>query len=122
MNVADILAEHARDRPDRSAIEDGDRLITYRELDSLVTRAAANLLDAGVGPDHFVGVALPNSADHIVLLCALARLGAVTLAVDGESPPGERERAADGLAVKAVVAGSDASLPFRCSTGGGPLS
>jgi len=110
MNVVDILAEHARDRADHPAIEDGDRIVTYGDLDSLVTRAAANLLDAGIEPGDFVGVMLPNSADHIVLLCALARLGAVALAIDGGLPPGECERAAEGLEVKAVVAATGARV------------
>ena len=109
MNVTDILAEHARDRADHPAIEDGDRVVTYAELDASVSAAAANLLEAGIEEGDFVGVMLSDSADHIVLLCALAKLGAVTLAIDGELPRRERDRAFEGFDLKAVIAEPDVS-------------
>ncbi len=109
MNVTDAIAEHARDRADHPAIEDGDRVITYAQLDRCVDKAADDLLEAGVRQGDFVGTMLPNSADHIVLICALARLGAITVPINSALPRAERDRAFAGLDLNAVVVEPGAS-------------
>ena len=61
-HFADWFAEYA----DRTAIIDGDTVITYRELDERSTRVAMNLLDLGFQPLDRVVVCLPNlSLIHI---------------------------------------------------------
>ena len=85
MNIADILIEHARDRAGHPAIEDGDRIVTFGELDDLVDTAAANLQAAGVEPGNIVAVLLDDSADHLIILCALARVGAVIFSLNASA-------------------------------------
>ncbi|MDJ0949148.1 MAG: class I adenylate-forming enzyme family protein [Alphaproteobacteria bacterium] len=92
MNLADILSRHAETRPDRPAIEDGDRTITYGELDVRVTDAAARLQAAGVRSGDVVGVMLPDSADHLIVLWALARAGGVALSLNAALPMTEKLR------------------------------
>ena len=104
MNITDILTEHAARRPDHPAIEDGGRIVTYAELDRLVDAAAAHLRAAGLVAGDVAGVMLPDSAEHLVLLLALARLGAVMVAIDGFLPPPERRQAAVAAGVRAVIA------------------
>ena len=104
MNIADIITEHAQGRPDHPAIEDGDKVVSYSELNALVNAAAANLHDAGIKSGDIVAIILPDSADHIVVLYALARLGAVVLPIDGRLPRHERRMAVEGFDIKAVVA------------------
>lgn len=101
MNIADILTEHARSRADHPAIEDGARVVTYGELDRLVNAAAASLHEAGLGQGDFVALSLPNSIEHIVILAALARIGAASLSMDERLPSRERERIVEGLEIKA---------------------
>ncbi|MDJ0950635.1 MAG: class I adenylate-forming enzyme family protein [Alphaproteobacteria bacterium] len=104
MNFLDPLKEHVRDRPDHPAIEDGGRVITYRELDVRITGAATRIQSLGVRPGDVTGVMLPDSAEHIILLCALARAGGVVVSVDPLLLPAEQERALSGLDVKAIIA------------------
>lgn len=106
MNISDILSEHARNRPDHPAIEDGVRIVTYGALDGLVDAAAANLQTAGIKPGDTVAIAMEDSADHLIILCALARVGAVIFSVSATASESELATSLDSAAAKAVVTSS----------------
>lgn len=103
MNIADILTEHARNRAGHPAIEDDARVVTYGELDGLVETAAANLQAAGIEPGDIVAVLLEDSADHLIILCALARIGAVIFSLNSNASTAELEKSFASVAVKAVI-------------------
>ncbi len=103
MNIADILSEHARDRAGHPAIEDGARVVTYGELDDLANAAAANLQVAGIEPGDTVAVLLEDSADHLIILCALARAGAVAFSLNLNVSKAELASSLSSVAVKAVI-------------------
>jgi acyl-CoA synthetase (AMP-forming)/AMP-acid ligase II len=107
LNITDILTEHAARRPDHPAIEDGDRVLTYAELDRRVDDAAANLQSLGIAPGDFVGVMLPDSTEHLVTLLALARAGAVMVAIDDALSASEQRRATEHADLKAVIAAAE---------------
>ena len=92
MNITETFAHHARSVPDRPALVHGERALHYRELDPLVSRAAAHFYSIGLVPGDVVGVALKDSIEHIVILCALARAGIVILPLDWRWTPAEQER------------------------------
>jgi len=92
LNIAETFAHHARSVPDRPALVHGERALQYRELDPLVSRAAAHFYSIGLVPGDVVGVALKDSIEHIVILCALARAGIVILPLDWRWTPAEQER------------------------------
>jgi acyl-CoA synthetase (AMP-forming)/AMP-acid ligase II len=104
MNIVDILSDHARNRPDHPAIEDGARIVTYGALDGLVDGAAANLQAAGIKPGDIVAIALEDSADHLIILCALARVGAVIFSVSMGASEVELAKSLDSAAATAVIA------------------
>lgn len=107
MNITAIHSEHARLRPDQAAIEDGARIVTYGELEAVTNAFAANLQAAGIAPGDRVAVMLPDTADHLITLCALARLGAVIYSlVPGATEPGIAN-SLKSMSVKAVVADQD---------------
>jgi non-ribosomal peptide synthetase component F len=64
MSFADILEQHADTRPSHSAIEDGDQVICYGELASLVHEKAVSLHAAGVQRGDTVTLILPDNADY----------------------------------------------------------
>ncbi|MCZ6588201.1 MAG: class I adenylate-forming enzyme family protein [Alphaproteobacteria bacterium] len=103
MNITDILTEHARIRSSHPAIEDGERVVTYGELDSLVDAAATNLHVAGVGTGDIVAVLLDDSADHLIILYALARAGAVIFSLNSNASKAELESSLASATVKAVI-------------------
>ena len=73
-----FAAATARD-PQRIAIIDERRRLTYAELDGRVRRITAGLAAFGVGPDRSVAIRQRNSAYLIESLLAVSRLGADAL-------------------------------------------
>lgn len=63
----------------RVAIIDGDRPVTYAELDERSTRLALNLLDEGLKPLDRVVVQLPNVAEFAYLYFALQKIGSIPI-------------------------------------------
>jgi 2,3-dihydroxybenzoate-AMP ligase len=64
----------------RVALLDGDRSITYGELDRLSDNLALNLLEVGFHPLDRVVVQLPNVAEFVVLYLALQKIGSIPIA------------------------------------------
>src|SRR5215470_1994296 len=111
LNITDLVTQHAIRRPDHPAIEDGGRVVAYAELDARVDDAAANLQALGIAPGDVVGVMLADSADHLVVLLALARVGAGMAAIDGALPAAERRRATQQVDLAAVITGPGVPAP-----------
>ncbi|HEV3359493.1 MAG TPA: amino acid adenylation domain-containing protein [Pseudonocardiaceae bacterium] len=81
--LAATIAAH----PDRIAVSDADRRLTFRELDQRSARLALALCARGVGPEDVVGVRLPKGVDLVVALTAVLRAGAAYLPIDPALPP-----------------------------------
>jgi 2,3-dihydroxybenzoate-AMP ligase len=64
---------------DRVAIIDGQRSVTYRELDERATCLALNLLDEGLKPLDRVVVQLPNVVEFTYLYFALQKIGCIPI-------------------------------------------
>lgn len=78
----DWLAATAAAKPDGLALVAEGQSWTYAALDRDVTRLAAWLAAQGVGVGQPVGVLLPNTAAYVRLIHALARRGAVLVALN----------------------------------------
>lgn len=84
--LADVLTDvldRAREQPDRPAVSDPDRALTYGQLVEEAGRWAAGLEGLGVTEGDRVALHLPNSVDFVVAALATLWLGAcfVPLAV-----------------------------------------
>jgi len=90
-SIADLVREHAVACPDSVAIEDGERRLTYAELDTAAGRIAASLLAAGVGDEEPVGVCLPRSWEAVVAFLGIVRAGAAYVPIS-PAYPAERQR------------------------------
>jgi len=116
MNLTRPFFHHARTRPDALALIASDRRITYRELAGLVLRAAAELGSRGVRPGDRVGLCLRDSPEHVVVLLAIASLGAVAVPLHWRAALGEIERLAGALEIQLALTEPDAALKLRCQT------
>ncbi len=103
LNIADIVKDHAKQRPDHTAIEDGDYRISYEEFDTRVSDTAARLRAKGVGIGDVVAVTFPDSAALLIILFALARAGAIILPIHSYLRQRERVQQMSGHLVKWVV-------------------
>src|SRR5258705_1920811 len=72
-----ILAARAAAHPERVAIVDRGRRVTYAELKTRVDRVAAGLGALGIGAGGVGAIQLPNWAEFAYVFFALERLGAV---------------------------------------------
>jgi non-ribosomal peptide synthetase component E (peptide arylation enzyme) len=72
-----ILAARAAAHPDRVALVDRGRRVSYAELKTRVDRAAAGFAALGIGSGDVVTIQLPNWAEFAYVFFALERLGAV---------------------------------------------
>lgn len=72
-----MLEWAAAEFPDREAVVDGERRVTYAELDRVVGLAAAGLRRLGVGPGDVVSFQLPNCLEAVIAWHAVQRLSAV---------------------------------------------
>lgn len=81
-NIAGVLANHARRRPSHPAIVSAEGTVSYGEVDLFVRQRASFLMQLGIGPGDVVGVCLRDSAEHVLLLYAIAAVGAAILPLD----------------------------------------
>ncbi len=77
INVGDTLTRTADRVPDKVAVIDGDRRITYRELDRWTNALAHALLGRGYTPGDSLGLASGNSAEFLAVYYACAKAGVV---------------------------------------------
>ncbi|PPK65378.1 non-ribosomal peptide synthetase [Actinokineospora auranticolor] len=68
------------------AVEQGDVVLTYAELDAAANRLARLLIERGAGPERIVALRLPRSIDLVVAQLAVLKAGAAYLPVDPNYP------------------------------------
>lgn len=78
--LAQELAQAFNRYAERTALIDGARTFTYRELDQLSDNLALNLIDLGLKPLDRVIPTLPNVAEFVILYLALQKIGAIPIA------------------------------------------
>lgn len=103
-NIASMLDHQARRKPDHPAIIEGDDVITHAALAQRVRQWAAHLIALGMKQGDVIGVALKDSADHIVMNLAVARMGGIILPVDHRWTPSEKANVVGGFGARHVIA------------------
>ncbi|MFT7723395.1 MAG: amino acid adenylation domain-containing protein [Roseateles sp.] len=86
INVAEYLFESARRWPNRLALEDERRAISFAQLVVAADRLARLLADRGVSPGDPIAVLVPKSAEAVVAIVASVFAGGVYIPLDGASP------------------------------------
>lgn len=93
--TTELLAASVRDAPDRVFLVEGDRTLTYRELDAAAARLANVLAERGAGPGTPVGLYLPSCTELAIGYHAAQRLGAIAVPMN---PMYRRREVADVVA------------------------
>jgi len=84
--VHELFHRQAEARPEAIAVIDGDRHLTYQELDRRANRVACELREVGVGPETVVGVCVTRSIAAVVTLLGVLKAGGAYLPLDPEQP------------------------------------
>jgi acyl-CoA synthetase (AMP-forming)/AMP-acid ligase II len=78
---ANVLVRRVAATPEREALTDGRRRLSYRQLAHGIDRMAARLRTLGIGVGDVVTIQLPNWIEFALVFFALERLGAVAVTV-----------------------------------------
>ena len=82
MPVQDLLRRTAERLPDKTAVIDGDRTYTYRQLEDLSDRFAASLASGGLAIGDRVGVFAPNCVEFAISFFGILKAGGVVSTIN----------------------------------------
>jgi long-chain acyl-CoA synthetase len=103
------LSEAARRRPDKPALVQGDRTVTYRQWLEAAEALARRMADGEVGPGRTVAVQMGHSIECLIALAAAGRIGATTLVMDPALKALEVARYTQKAGAAALVRSSEAA-------------
>jgi len=111
--LVDILEETAASFPEASALDDGQKSLSYTELLRAVRAFAARLNAAGLGRGDKIGIRIPSGTNELyIAILGILMAGAAYVPVDADDPE-ERARLVFGEAKVAAVVG--AGLDIRAA-------
>jgi amino acid adenylation domain-containing protein len=84
--VHDLLSAAARSGDARIAVVDGERELSYAELDARSSSLAAALIDRGVAAGDRVGLLLEKSIEAVIAIYGVLKAGAVYVPLDDQAP------------------------------------
>ncbi|WP_461112574.1 AMP-binding protein, partial [Streptomyces chlorus] len=85
-SLVDWFAERVVSAPEACAVVTEEGELSYAELNARANRLARVLIEQGVGPDSFVAVVLPRSAELITVLLAVWKAGGAYVPIDPDYP------------------------------------
>jgi len=111
--LVDIFRETAAQAGDEPALEAGNGLLTYAELEEAADELAVELNAAGIGAGAKVGIRINSGTVELyVAILGVLFAGAAYVPVDAEDPE-ERARLVFGEAAVAAVIGNDLAIDLR---------
>ncbi|MHB9139156.1 MAG: AMP-binding protein, partial [Victivallaceae bacterium] len=84
--IPQLFADIARQYPDRIALVEGGKTLTYRELDKLSDSIAAGLIAQGVKANDTVGVFIDRSNNYVTAILAALKSGGCYVPIDPDIP------------------------------------
>ena len=85
-SLPELFQQQAARTPGAVALIDGDRKITYRELNEQANRLAHYLQERGVGPDVLVGFCMEQSWRAVVVILGILKAGGAYVPLDPNYP------------------------------------
>ncbi len=80
--VQDLLRRSADRLPDKTAIIDGERAFTYRQLEDMSDRFGASLASSGLAVGDRVGVFAPNCVEFAIAFFGILKAGGIATTVN----------------------------------------
>ncbi|MBA3806782.1 MAG: amino acid adenylation domain-containing protein [Solirubrobacterales bacterium] len=101
--VHELIAHHALTTPERVAVLDGPRSITYGELNARANQLAHRLRGCGVGPGVAVGLCTDRSIEMVVALAGILKAGGAYVPLRYEHPPARLGHQLETTGAKVLV-------------------
>ncbi|MDV6305700.1 amino acid adenylation domain-containing protein [Rhodococcus cerastii] len=105
--LAAVFEQAATSWPDNTAVIDGSRSLTYREVDRQSNTLADSLIRAGARPGTLVAIAYPRSVEYLVAIWAVAKTGAGFLSIDPSQPVARVQEILDRAAPVTGISAAD---------------
>jgi amino acid adenylation domain-containing protein len=106
--VISLFRQRASEFSARSAIQDGNRIVRYQDLERWSTAIAHQLVQAGVTPGSFVGLCLPRSAEMLASILGILKAGAAYVPLDPHYPAERLRFIAEDAGLTTIVGQHDA--------------
>ncbi len=87
--IADLVHRHAVARPGQTALVQGERRVTWGQLDAMADRVAASLQRDGVQPQQAIAICAANSLEYVAVFIAALRAGVVVAPLAIQSQPAQ---------------------------------
>ena len=102
-NIADYITMNAGRRPEKVALIQGERTLTYAALEQMTSAIAVSLQALGLRRRDIVGIAMRDGIDYVAVMLAAFRLGVVVLPMDSRWTALEKANVARHFEAKAVI-------------------
>ncbi|WP_312833053.1 non-ribosomal peptide synthetase [Pseudomonas lactis] len=109
--VHQLIEARVLAQPDAPALIFAGQLLSYAELNRRANRLAHRLIEAGVGPDVLVGLAVERSIEMVVGLLAVLKAGGAYVPLDPEYPPERLAYMLEDSGVKLLLTQAHLPLP-----------
>jgi long-chain acyl-CoA synthetase len=103
VNIYETIKRETEGFRDKSAIVEGDGVLSYGQLFSSVESIAVALREEGVRPYHRIGLLCGDSIDYIITSLAILSLPAVIVPIAPEQPTAEIESTIDRIDLDFVI-------------------
>ncbi|MDQ6818322.1 MAG: amino acid adenylation domain-containing protein [Actinomycetota bacterium] len=105
--IPTLIAKHAAAAPESPAVLDGERSLSYGELDARANQLAHHLRDAGAGPGAPVGLCMDRTTEMIVGLVGILKAGAAYIPLNYDHPPARLAQQLSAAGARAIVTQDD---------------
>lgn len=89
MSLGKMLTESAEHTPENTAVIQGEKRMTYRELNRAACALGNHLRSLGLGKGDKVAVMLPNCAEFVIAYFGIQKIGGVAVTLNVQSTPYE---------------------------------
>ena len=118
MNLTELLDKTASRWPEKTALIEGDTIVSYADLVQKIAELASRLQTLQLKSGCRVGLCLPNSISYVALTFALWRINAVVVPIPTECTDEEFSNIAETMRLEAIISqkprGQSAPLSADC--------
>lgn len=112
MHVGRILKRTASRWPQREALVEGSRRMSYSELEESVNRFAGGLRGLGISKGDAVGIRLRNSIEQVVCQLGIQQIGAISVPINPRLSQTETANLLQKAEAKAIIVSGACSDMF----------
>ncbi|MEQ9638909.1 MAG: AMP-binding protein [Alphaproteobacteria bacterium] len=120
--VGSLFRDRVASHPGRAAVQDGDKVLTYAQLNDRVNRTAATIAAQGLKPGERVALLAENCAEYLEIKLACAKLGVILACQNWRLAPAEVQHCLDLVEpTLVIVSPRHSSLLGQIDTHGLPV-